>query len=151
MIENTFRHSTRRDGKPAGPELGPWSKIPSKFFGSGTAAILGPSASLCYLGLCEHANRNSSNEFKASDRALASETGLSTRTICNARKRLIEKRLICCERGNGESFTYTLLKQAFKWVSLAERPRQKRRPRSIHALRSTSEAPKANSKSCDSW
>jgi len=157
MIDNSeipFGRSTGRNSKPSGPGLEPWSKMPSKFFGSGTAAMLGPSASLFYLALCEHANRHSSNKFIASDRALASDTNLSTRTICNARKLLVEKRAISCERGNGQSFTYTLLKQSLKWIALAQRPRPKRRPRANHASRTVSsnrESSTNHSKSCDSW
>ncbi len=93
-------------------DVGPYTKIPNRFFGSGTAANLGCSASLVYLALLEHANRNSSNTFKASDRAIASETGLGTRTICNARKRLSERGLISISRPEGQSYTYTVL-QAF--------------------------------------
>jgi hypothetical protein len=116
-------------------EIGPFSKVPSKFFGSGTASSLGASASLVFLALCEHANRNSSNTFKASDRALASETGLGTRTICDARKRLIEHDLISCSRENGQSFNYTIPTQSLEWVPLKQRLRAKRKPRAIHALR----------------
>jgi len=119
-------------------EIGPYSKMPSKFFGSGTASRLGASASLVFLALCEHANRDGSNTFKASDRALASETGLGPRTICNARKKLIESSLISCIRENGQSFTYTILAQALKWTPLNERLRPKKKPRAIHASRAVS-------------
>ena len=154
MIENSFGRSTPRNSKPAGPDFGSWSKMPSKFFGSGTAAMLGPSASLFYLALCEHANRKSSNEFKASDRALASDSNLSTRTICNARKLLIEKGLISCAREDGQSFTYLLLKQALKWVPLSERPRPKRRPRAMQVSRTISSSANPSddaSKNCKGW
>lgn len=116
-------------------EIGLYSKMPSKFFGSGTAASLGVSPAFLFLALCEHANRNESNTFRASDNALASDTGLSPRTICDARKTLIERGMILCSRGEGQSFSYTIIAQSFRWVPLAERPRQKRKPRSIHASR----------------
>lgn len=119
-------------------EIGLYSEMPSKFFGSGTAASLGPSASLVFLALCEHANRNESNTFKASDRALASETGLGTRTIFDARKRLIEHGLISCSRENGQSFSYTIPSLSLKWIPLAQRPRLKRRPRALHASQTVS-------------
>ena len=116
-------------------EIGPYSKIPSKFFGSGTAANLRPSAALLFLALCEHANRHNSNTFKASDKALASETYYSPRTICDARKRLVEHRLISCERDNGQSFNYTILAMSLNWIPLVERSRPKRKPRALHASR----------------
>ncbi len=97
------------------------------------AAKLGPSATLLYVALCDHANRGSSNTFKASDKALASDTGIATRTICNARKRLSEHGLITFYRPEGQSYTYTLCKPSLQWVSLAERVRVKRKPRAFHA------------------
>jgi hypothetical protein len=117
-------------------EIGPYSKMPSKFFSSGTASSLGPSASLVFLALCEHANRHQCNSFKASDKALASETGCGPRTICDARKRLIEHGLISCSREEGQSNVYTLPTYSFEWVRLEERPRQKRKPRALYAPRS---------------
>lgn len=116
-------------------EIGLYTQIPSKLFGSGTAARIGPSASLVFVALCEHANRDESNTFKASDRALASETGLGHRTICDARKRLGEHGLISFSRREGESYTYTIPKVSLEWIPLADRPRQKRKPRALHALR----------------
>ncbi len=119
-------------------DLGPYTQIPNKFFGSGTAANLGSSASLVYLALCEHANRESSNTFKASDRALASETGLGTRTICDARKRLCERGLISLSRPEGQSYSYTICKLSLEWLPLAQRPRPKRKPRANHSQRANS-------------
>jgi hypothetical protein len=116
-------------------DVGSYTKIPNKFFGSGTAAKLGCSASLVLLALCEHANRENSNTFKASDRALASETGLGTRTICDARKKLEEHKLISCSREEGQSYVYTLPVFSFNWVRLENRLRSKRKPRAIHATR----------------
>jgi hypothetical protein len=120
-------------------EIGFFSKIPRQFFGSGFAAKLGVSASLLFLALCEHANRNSANSFAVSDRALAADTGLAPRTICDARKCLIEAKLISCTRENGRSFTYTLSKYEFRWIGLNERHRPKRRARALRsALTGTS-------------
>ena len=93
------------------------------------ARALRPSATVLYVALCENANRKGSNTFKASDKALASETTLSTRTIRDARIRVIEKGLITVERGTGQSYTYTLSVPSLEWVPLAERPRGKLKPR----------------------
>src|ERR1700759_26469 len=96
-------------------KAGSFSKVPNRFFGSGTASSIGKSASLVYIALWEHANRHGENVFKASDKALASETGLGTRTLCNARKRLLEKGLICCSRQDGQSYVYTLPAPSLEW------------------------------------
>jgi hypothetical protein len=121
--------------RPGKVEIGRYSKMPRMFFGSGKASSLGPSAALVFLALCEHANRNNSNTFKASDRALASDTGLGTRTICDARKRLEEFALISCSAQKGQSFVYTLLNYLFEWIRLEERPRKRRKPRANQANR----------------
>jgi hypothetical protein len=113
-------------------EIGFFSKIPSRFFGSGVAAEVGPSAALLFIALCEHANREGKNTFKASDKALASETTLSPRTISNGRKRLVERGLLLAEREPGNSYTYTTQKLTLDWVKLKDRPRQKRKPRGLH-------------------
>jgi hypothetical protein len=120
---------SQRAQQSKGPDIGPFTKIPSKFFASGTAAMLGSSASLLYLALCEHVNRNGKLEFGASDKALASETGLSPRTISDARKKLVEKKLISCIRDKGSSFRYTMLKLSLSWVKLKDRIRPKDKPR----------------------
>ena len=112
-------------------DIGPWARFPNKFFGSGMARKVGTSASVLYFALCEAANRNRepSNTFKASDKALASDTGLGTRTITDARTKLLENKLVSFSREPGESYTYTLLKQDLKWVKRSDRPRQKLKPR----------------------
>jgi hypothetical protein len=121
-------------GKPKGSvDIGRFTKIPNRLFGSGTARNLKPSATLLYVALCDHANRNGSNTFKASDRALESDTTLSTRTICDARKRLREKGLITCTRAEGQSYVYTLPVPSWSWVPVAERPRMKLKPRAYRA------------------
>ena len=114
-------------------DIGWWTKIPNKFFSSGMACKVGPSASLLYLALCENANRPQppTNTFKASDKALASETGLSPRTLRDVRIKLVENGLIDYRREPGQCYTYVLLPQKLKWIKLAERPRQKRKPRAM--------------------
>jgi DNA-binding transcriptional ArsR family regulator len=120
----------RRRGKV---EIGLYSMMPRMFFGSGAASGLGCSAALVFLALCEHANRNNSNTFRVSDRALASDTGLGPRTIFVARKRLAERGLISCSRQEGRSFFYTLPVFSFDWIRLEDRPRQKRKARAYYA------------------
>jgi DNA-binding transcriptional ArsR family regulator len=122
-------------------DIGPFARFPNKFFGSGMARKVGASASLLYFAFCENANRNKvpSNSFKASDKALASETGLSPRTIRDARTKLYENELVSYSREPGQSYIYTLLRQELKWLKRSERPRQKRKPRAMAAARATPE------------
>jgi hypothetical protein len=127
---------TKKVGAGTTVEIGGFTKIPNQLFGSGMARALRPSATVLYAALCESANRNSSNTFKASDKALASETTLSTRTICNARKKLIEKGLITVdERKKGSSYFYTLSALPLKRLPVDDRrPRGKLKPRGYHAV-----------------
>jgi hypothetical protein len=125
----------RREGIVVPVDIGLYTKIPSKFFGSGMASSLRTSASLFYLALFEHANRNASSTFKASDAALASETGLAPRTISDARKRLMEYGLIRCTREAGQSHRYTMVEQKLDWKPLKQRLRRKLKPRALHGTR----------------
>jgi hypothetical protein len=113
-------------------DLGKFFQVPRNFFGSGVGAKLGPSTALVYVALCEAANRDwpkGSNTFTVSDRTLAADTGLSPRTIHDSRKRLMEARLVTCERKEGCSFTYTLQAQTLTAVPRKLRPRQEKQPR----------------------
>src|ERR1035437_747698 len=109
--------------------LGQYSMMPRMFFGSGMAAQIGKSATLFYLALCEHANRNGRATFKAADRALASDTGMSERDLPAARKSLIGQGLISCTREEGHSYVYTLVRLELKWIPLKDRPRVKLKAR----------------------
>jgi hypothetical protein len=133
---NTRPASGKSEGQSQGKvKIGLFSMMPRRFFASGTAASIGPSAALLLLALCEHANRNNGNTFKASDNALAADTGLGTRTICDARKTLSERNLISCLLQKGQSYVYTLPVYEFEWIQLKDRPRKRRKPRAIHAKR----------------
>jgi hypothetical protein len=114
-------------------DIGPYTQIPNRFFGSGMAARIGPSAGYIYLALCDYANRESAMTFKTSDKALASETTFAPRTICNARKKLAEYGLISFKREKGHSHVYTLLKPSWEWKPLKDRLRNTRKPRAYHA------------------
>lgn len=138
----------KRTQPPKGPNIGPFSKIPSKFFSSGTAASLGPSASLMYLALCEHANRHGGTTFKASDKALASETGLSPRTLSNSRKKFDSRKLLTCAREKGQSFVYTLHPLELQWRKLEDRLRQKQKPRGQRTVRGSVVRQGGKSPSC---
>jgi hypothetical protein len=124
-------------GKANGVDVGPrFFKVPGRLFGSGLAQILGPTATLLYVALWENANRPTppSNTFRTTDKKLSSDTGLSPRTIRDARNRLIEKGVIRCTREAGAKFEYTLVPQDLKWTPTDERPRAKKRPRAMHSM-----------------
>jgi DNA-binding transcriptional ArsR family regulator len=121
-------------------QIGEFSKIPNKFFGSGKAAEIGPTASLLFLALCEVANRYQAMSFSISDRSLAADTGLAPRTICEARKRLREKKLIQCSREKGRSFTYSLAEYKLPWIAVKDRPSTKRRARAMRGTRAIASA-----------
>jgi len=114
-------------------EIGLFTKVPRLLFGSGTAARLGRSALCLFVALCEHANRHGRTTFSASDEALACDTGMSPRTICDARKRLREHGMIQTVRTSGSAFRYTILPQAFEWKPLDQRQRRKLKPRAYRA------------------
>ena len=114
-------------------DIGPYARFPNRLFGSGMGARLGPSAGYIYFALLDHANRNGELRFSASDKALAGDTRVAPRTICNARKKLIEYGLISCEREKGRSHVYTLLKPSWDWKPLKERHRRTLKPRALHA------------------
>jgi hypothetical protein len=134
--QNSSPPSGKSEGKrQEGVDIGRFSMIPRMFFGSGTAATLGRPAMILFFALCEHANRNSGNSFKASDKALAADTGLGPRTICDGRKQLEERGLISCIRDAGESHFYTLPVYSFDWVKVEDRLRPKLKPRANHAKR----------------
>lgn len=114
-------------------DLGPFTKIPNKLFGSGKAAALGPSATLLYVALCEQANRAANTVFSISDRSLAADTGLAARTICDARKRLQEQKMLSVTRQNGRSYSYSLFKCDLLWIQRTERQRPTRKPRAKYA------------------
>jgi hypothetical protein len=138
--EYDFQRENAEPQKSARVDIGPFTKLPNKLFGSGYAARLGPSATVLYVALCEHANRNGSNSFKASDRSLSADTGLSTRTICDARKRLIEHRLITFSRQNGQTYRYTVLKVELAWTPVKTRRRKLMKARALHGGASQSVA-----------
>ena len=129
-------NAPKMDSRKRGVDLGFFSKFPCRLFGSGLAQKLGASACVLYVALCEHANRNDSNTFTASDKTLAWETALSPRTIKHVRVKLLENRLVQYSRQPGQNYTYTLVRQKLAWFKPKDRPpRLKLKPRGIAARR----------------
>ena len=118
---------------------GAYFQMPNRLFGSGLAAKLKGSAGWTYTALCDHANRNSKGTFKVSDMALASDTGLSPRSILEARKKLLNFGLIECSVLPGRSAVYTLKNPPLEWSPVKNRPRSKCKPRGKSAPKPTRE------------
>jgi hypothetical protein len=123
--------------KANGVDVGPrFFEVPGQLFGSGLAQTLGSTTTLLYVALWETADRQRrpGNTFGTTDKNLSSETGLSPRTIRNARNRLIEKDLLRCTQEAGEKLEYTLLPLNLNWTPRDERPRAKKRPRAMRSM-----------------
>jgi hypothetical protein len=117
-------------------ELGPYFIVPKGLVQGGIAGRIGPHATAVYIALCEHANRGKredQNTVSVSDRALAADTGVAERTIRDILTKLIEKHLVRCERGAGQSYSYTLLPLTTAFIPIEDRPRQIKRRRALHA------------------
>ena len=120
-------------------DIGQFTKIPNRLFSSGTARDLKPSATLLYVALCDHANRNGSNHSRLPTRHSHLDTTLSPRTICDARKKLDRKETDCRHARKGPSYFYTLTVQKLDRVPLPKRPRLKLQPRAYHARKTIAE------------
>jgi hypothetical protein len=103
--------------------------MPYRLFSSGLGAKLGPSAGWLYAALCSYANDDSSVTFSMSNNAIASDTGMSARTIGDAKKKLREVGLIEYSSVPGRRDEYTLKKPDLERIKRGERPRAKKKPR----------------------
>jgi hypothetical protein len=118
------------------PALGPYFITPKGLFQNGIAARIGASAVTIYVALCEQANRKNGNVVSISDRSLASDTGVSERTIREIRPNLCRERLVSFNREPGHSYTYTLFPvELAPRIPVKERPRQPKKPRALYAER----------------
>lgn len=71
---------------------------------NGYARILGASCTVVYLSLCRHADNNTQQCFP-SMKLIATENGISTKTVERATKKLEEWGIICVQRGKKEDGT----------------------------------------------
>jgi hypothetical protein len=58
--------------------------------------------------LMHESERYTTRKVQKTDAALCKLAGLSTRAFCNARKKLQERKLVMCERGQGNVYSYTI-------------------------------------------
>lgn len=71
---------------------------------NGYARLLGASCTVVYLSLCRHADNNTQQCFP-SMKLIATENGISTKTVERATKKLEEWGIICVQRGKKEDGT----------------------------------------------
>jgi len=82
--------------------------VPQAVIRSGTWAQMKPTEQSLYIGLLHESERYRTRELQRTDAQLCQLTGLSSRSFCNARKKLQEHRLFLYKRGRGNSYIYTL-------------------------------------------
>ena len=85
-----------------------WFGVPPELFEFGHVAAIGDGAVRLYVFLCWISDRKSSRVFEVKDSYIEEMTGLSKRSMSNARKQLSGRRLTVCSRDPGGYFTYTL-------------------------------------------
>lgn len=75
---------------------------------SGVWAEMKPSEQSLYVCLLHESERCSTREIQRTDSSVCLLTGLSSRTLCNARKKLQERGLLVCRRAHGNIYIYTI-------------------------------------------
>ena len=83
--------------------------VPQFVIRSGLWARMKPSEQSLYIALCHDSERYCTRELRRSDAEMLKLTGLSSRTLCNARKRLPELGLAHYHLQPGGKHVYTLL------------------------------------------
>ena len=86
-----------------------------KFFGvphhvirTGTWSEMKPTEQSLYICLLHESERCCNRQLVRTDAQMQDLTRLSSRSFCNARKKLQERRLVLCERGSGNVYVYRL-------------------------------------------
>jgi hypothetical protein len=82
--------------------------VPQFVVRSGLWANMKPSVRCLYVSLLHESERRSTRQFKIKDSDLERLSGLATRTISDARKKLQELGLILYRSGAGNIYTYTI-------------------------------------------
>ena len=75
---------------------------------SGQWGKMKPGEKDLYLYLLEESERRCTREIAATDAQITSLIGTASRTLCNARKKLVEYGLITCKAGLGNRYTYAI-------------------------------------------
>ena len=82
--------------------------IPQYVIRSGLWTQMRPSEWSLYVCLLHESERYSTRKLQKTDATLCKLAGLSSRAFCNARKKLQEYKLVICERGRGNIYSYTI-------------------------------------------
>jgi len=82
--------------------------VPQFVVRSGLWAQMRPTEQSLYICLLHDSERCSTRELLRTDAQICKLAGLSSRSLCNARKKLQERGLCLCIRNSGNRYTYTL-------------------------------------------
>lgn len=119
----------RTSGQANTADIGPYFRMPYRLFSSGLGAKLGPSAGWLYAALCSYANDHSSLTFSVSNKTISSDTGMSARTIGEAKRELRERCLIEYSSKPGSRDQFTLKRPELERIKRGERTIAKKKPR----------------------
>jgi hypothetical protein len=82
--------------------------VPQTVIRSHTWAKMKPTEQSLYICLLHESELYCTRELLRTDAQMHELTELSSRSFCNARKKLQERGLFLCKRGVGNAYTYTL-------------------------------------------
>jgi replication initiation and membrane attachment protein DnaB len=82
--------------------------VPQQVIRRGTWAKLKPSEQSLYICLLHDSERYSSRELRRTDAQMTELTGVSSRALCDARKKLQEHGLIQYRRSSGNVYVYAI-------------------------------------------
>jgi hypothetical protein len=82
--------------------------VPQAVIRSGTWPEMKPTEQSLYICLLHESERCSTRELLRTDAQMGKLTKLSSRSFCNARKKLKERGLLLYRRGAGNTYIYTL-------------------------------------------
>lgn len=82
--------------------------VPQAVLRSGTWAKMKPTEQSLYICLLHESERYRTRELRRTDAQLGDLSALSSRSFCNARKKLQERRLVLYRRAVGNAYVYTL-------------------------------------------
>ena len=75
---------------------------------SGLWRKMKPGEKDLYVYLLEESERRCTREIGATDAQMTALIGTASRTLCNARKKLVEYGLVTCKAGQGNRYTYAI-------------------------------------------
>jgi hypothetical protein len=85
-----------------------WFGIPQRLVRGGIWADMTPSEQGMYVWLLHESERYHSREFTRPDAQLCAAMGVSSRSVCDARKKIQERGLVICERATGNVYRYVI-------------------------------------------